>query len=138
MREIKQLENYNIEWRCFQYYLAKKLLENGELKESFEILKKIEPKVKSGDNQNLQDSYYALLIRYFAMTENWKEILPAFENIIQKNDNAIYFAALANFNLSKYNSVIKLLENMIIILKEQIIQMIFIIYVKKVISVIVL
>lgn len=94
-----------------EYYLAKKLLENGELKESFEILQRIESKVKSSDNQNLQDSYYALLIRYFAMTENWKEILPAFENIIQKNDNVIYFAALANFNLSKYNSVIKLLEN---------------------------
>lgn len=94
-----------------EYYLAKKLLENGELKESFEILQRIESKVKSSDNQNLQDSYYALLIRYFAMTENWKEILPAFEKIVQKNDNVIYFAALANFNLSKYNSVIKLLEN---------------------------
>ena len=94
-----------------EYYLAKKLLENGELKESFEVLQRIESKVKSSDNQNLQDSYFALLIRYFAMTENWKEILPAFDKIVQKNDNAIYFAALANFNLSKYDSVIKLLEN---------------------------
>lgn len=53
-----------------EYYLAKKLLENGELKESFEVLQRIESKVKSSDNQNLQDSYFALLIRYFAMTEN--------------------------------------------------------------------
>ena len=52
-----------------------------------------------------------MLIRCYAIKEKWDLIPSAFDKIVQKNNNVIYFAAYAYYNTKNYAKVITLLEN---------------------------
>lgn len=93
------------------YYLAKKMLEENKIDDCIKILSKIEHDVEKSNNQSFKDSYYALLIRCYAIKEKWDLIPSAFDKIVQKNNNVIYFAAYAYYNTKNYAKVITLLEN---------------------------
>ena len=110
LETFEQLENINNSVLA-DYYQAKKMVDDSNVAEGLKVLNQIKTEVEVSEDVSLKDAYYALLIRCYALTQNWALIPECYNKINQKNNNIIYFTAHAHFYLKNYDKVIELLEN---------------------------
>lgn len=86
-------------------YKAKILVDNQKAEEAEQLLLTIEDSVKESEIENINDSYYSVLLQSKYLQKKWKELPGVYGKIQNPDKQAVYVISSYYYNKGEYKNV---------------------------------